>query len=172
MIVGAGVVGVEMAQAYATLGARVTLIEPEERILMREEPFAAEQVADALRERGVDIRLNTGVDDGQARGRRRSSSRSRTATVVTAEELVVAAGRTARTPTAVEPLGYEPGKPIEVDEHMVSKRFDWLYALGDVNGQVLLTHMGKYQAAIAAEHIAGRDYDTPARRRRPAVARG
>ncbi len=58
----------------------------------------------------------------------------------------------------MEPLGYEPGKPIEVDEHMVSTEHDWLYALGDVNGRVLLTHMGKYQAAIAAEHIAGRDY--------------
>ena len=42
---------------------------------------------------------------------------------------------------------------------MASTKHDWLYALGDVNGQVLLTHMGKYQAAIASEHIAGRDYD-------------
>ena len=45
----------------------------------------------------------------------------------------------------------EPGESIEVDEHMRSTRFDWLYALGDVNGQVLLTHMGKYQAAICAD---------------------
>jgi dihydrolipoamide dehydrogenase len=158
VIVGAGVVGAEMAQAFATLGSTVTLIEPEERILMREEPFAAEQVAESLRERGVDIRLNTGVD-----AVRRESG----AVVVTlggdtvvAEEILVSAGRRPNT-TAVEPLGYEPGKPIEVDDHMVSEKFDWLYALGDVNGKVLLTHMGKYQAAIATEHIAGRDYDLP-----------
>ena len=154
VIVGAGVVGAEMAQAYATLGTQVTLIEPGERILLREEPFAAEQVTDALRERGVDVRLNTGV------GSVRREAGVVVATLadgdtVTGEEIVVSAGRTPNT-AAVEPLGFEPGKPIEVDDWMVSKRFDWLYALGDVNGRVLLTHMGKYQASVAADHIAGR----------------
>jgi pyruvate/2-oxoglutarate dehydrogenase complex dihydrolipoamide dehydrogenase (E3) component len=154
VIVGAGVVGAEMAQAYATLGAQVTLIEPGERILMREEPFAAEQVTDALRERGVDVRLNTGVESV----RREAGIVAVTladGSTVTGEEIVVSAGRTPHT-EAVEPLGFEPGKPIEVDDWMVSKRFDWLYALGDVNGRVLLTHMGKYQASVAADHIAGR----------------
>jgi dihydrolipoamide dehydrogenase len=144
VIVGAGVVGAEMAQAYATLGAKVLLVEPGERILMREEPFAAEQVTDALRERGVDVRLNTTVEDVQDE-------------LAAADAVAVTAGRTPNT-AAVEPLGFEPGKPIAVDEHMVSERFDWLYAIGDVNGIVLLTHMGKYQAAITAEHIAGRTY--------------
>jgi dihydrolipoamide dehydrogenase len=144
VIIGAGVVGAEMAQAYATLGAHVLLVEPAERILMREEPFAAQQVTDALRERGVDVRLNTTAEDVQDE-------------IAAADAVAVTAGRTPNT-AAVEPLGFEPDKPIEVDEHMVSKRFDWLYALGDVNGIALLTHMGKYQAAIAAEHIAGRTY--------------
>ena len=57
VVLGGGVVGVEMAQAWATLGSRVTLIEPLGRLISREEPFAGEQVADALRERGVDVRL-------------------------------------------------------------------------------------------------------------------
>ncbi len=157
VLIGAGVVGVEMSQAYATLGAKVTLIEPEERILMREEPFAAEQVADSLRERGVDIRLDTGVESVKKESGEVVVALS-DGSIVTAEQLVVTAGRTPNT-EAVEPLGYEHGKPIEVDEHMVSTKHDWLYALGDVNGRVLLTHMGKYQAAIASEHIAGRDYD-------------
>ncbi|MEA2125379.1 MAG: hypothetical protein QOI80_2161 [Solirubrobacteraceae bacterium] len=157
VLVGAGVVGVEMAQAYATLGARVTLIEPEERILMREEPFAAEQVTDALRERGVDVRLETGVEHVKREAGAVAVTLAGGDTVV-AEQIVVTAGRRPNT-GAIEPLGYEAGKPIEVDEHLVSKRFDWLYAIGDVNGEVLLTHMGKYQAAIAAEHIAGRTYD-------------
>jgi dihydrolipoamide dehydrogenase len=159
VIVGAGVVGVEMAQAYATLGARVTLIEPEDRILMREEPFAAEQVTESLRERGVDIRLDAGIQSVK----RESGAVAVTldgGDVVVAEQIGVAAGRRSNT-AAVEPLGYEAGKPVEVDEHMVSKRFDWLYAIGDLNGEVLLTHMGKYQAAIASEHIAGRTYDLP-----------
>ena len=42
---------------------------------------------------------------------------------------------------------------------------DWLYAIGDVNGRSLLTHMGKYQARVAAENILGRDRVACARRR-------
>jgi len=47
---------------------------------------------------------------------------------------------------------------VEVDEHLTVKGVngDWLYAVGDVNGLVLLTHMGKYQARLAGEVIAAR----------------
>ena len=154
IIVGAGVVGAEMAQAYATFATRVTLVEPGPRILAREEPFAAEQVTEALRARGVDVRVDTGVE----RVARESGIAVATlsdGSTVTGEEIAVTAGRTPNS-EVVEALGYEPGKPIAVDDWMVSERFDWLYALGDVNGRVLLTHMGKYQASIAADHIAGR----------------
>ncbi|MEJ7893462.1 MAG: NAD(P)/FAD-dependent oxidoreductase [Solirubrobacteraceae bacterium] len=154
IIVGAGVVGAEMAQAYATLGSTVVLIEPGERILKREEPFAAEQVTEALRERGVDVRLNTGVDK-VARASGQVTATLDDGSTVTGEEIVVTAGRTPNS-EVVEALGYEPGKPIEVDDWMVSTKHDWLYALGDVNGRVLLTHMGKYHASVAADHIAGR----------------
>ena len=156
VIVGAGVVGVEMSQAYATLGAQVTLIEPSERILGREEPFAAEQVTESLTERGVDVRCNTGVESVK-REAGEVVVTLKGGEVLTAEQIVVTAGRTPNT-EAVEALGYEAGKPVEVDDFFRSKEHPWLYALGDVNGRVLLTHMGKYQAAIASEHIAGRDH--------------
>ena len=55
LILGGGVVGVEMAAAYASLGAAVTLVEPLERLISREEEFASEQLADALRAAGVDF---------------------------------------------------------------------------------------------------------------------
>ncbi len=154
MIIGAGVVGVEMSQAYATLGSGVTLIEPEERVLMREEPFASAQVADALRERGVDVRLGVGISK-VVREAGEVAVTLQDGSIVTGEEVVVAAGRRPNT-EAVEPLGFEAGKPVEVDDWMRSTRCDWLYAIGDVNGVALLTHMGKYQASIAADHITGR----------------
>ncbi len=154
VIIGAGVVGVEMAQAYATLGCTVTLIEPEERVLMREEPFASEQVADALRERGVDVRLGVGASK-VVRAAGEVAVTLQDGSIVTSEEVVVAAGRRANT-EAVEPLGFEAGEPIEVDDWMRSTRLDWLYAIGDVNGIALLTHMGKYQASIVADFIVGR----------------
>ena len=56
-ILGGGVVGVELAQAWSTLGSRVTLIEAADRLIANEEPFASEQVADALHERGVDVQV-------------------------------------------------------------------------------------------------------------------
>ena len=55
VILGGGVVGVEMAQAYASFGTRVTLVEALDRLIAKEEEFASEQVADALRGHGVTI---------------------------------------------------------------------------------------------------------------------
>ena len=57
----------------------------------------------------------------------------------------------------LETLGLEPGKPFEVDDDLRVPGHDWLYAIGDVNGRALLTHMGKYQGRIAADAILGRD---------------
>ena len=75
LVLGGGVVGVEMAQAWSALGSQVTLVHRGERLIEREEPFAAEQVADALREGGVDVRLETSVDLGRAE--RRGAGRAR-----------------------------------------------------------------------------------------------
>ena len=157
VILGGGVVGVEMAQAWSSLGSQVTLIEMLPRLLPREEPFASAQVAEALRERGVDVR--TGA---RAAAVRREGGE----VVVTLEdgedvrgdELPVAVGRRPLTgDVGLEMVGLEPGRFIEVDDSMRAIGFDWLYAIGDVNGRVLLTHMGKYQARVAAEQILGRD---------------
>ena len=71
-----------------------------------------------------------------------------------AEQLLVAVGREPNTTDiGVETIGREPGKPIEVDDSMRAE--EWLYAIGDVNGRALLTHMGKYHARIAADVILG-----------------
>jgi len=152
MILGGGVVAVEMSQAWGALGSKITLVHRGERLIKREEPFAGEQVLDALRELGVDVRLGrsaTGVardedfavtlDDGS---------------VVEADQLLVAFGRVPGTHgIGVETLGLEAGKPLLVDDHMRVPGHDWLFAIGDVNGRALLTHMGKYQARIAADAI-------------------
>jgi pyruvate/2-oxoglutarate dehydrogenase complex dihydrolipoamide dehydrogenase (E3) component len=154
-ILGGGVVGVEMAQAWRTLGSQVTLIEAGDRLLAREEPFASEHVEQSLREHGVDVR----------KGAKATAVRSEGGDVVVeldsgdsipGDELLVAIGRRPNTTDlGVETVGLEPGKPIEVDDWMRAPALDWLYAIGDVNGRALLTHMGKYQARIAADKILG-----------------
>ena len=67
------------------------------------------------------------------------------------------AGGRRRTGSGSRRVGLEPGKPVEVGKNLRSATHDWLYAIGDANGRALLTHMGKYQARIAADVILGKD---------------
>jgi dihydrolipoamide dehydrogenase len=155
-VLGGGVVGVEMAQAWSSLGSRVTLVHRGERLIEREEPFAGEQVAAALREGGVDLRLDTSVASVSRNGAVQVELEGGGS--VEADELLVAIGRTPRTAdVGLETIGLEPGEHVRVDESLRVPAHDWLYAVGDVNGRALLTHMGKYQARLAADAILGKD---------------
>jgi pyruvate/2-oxoglutarate dehydrogenase complex dihydrolipoamide dehydrogenase (E3) component len=159
VILGGGPVGTEMAQAWSSFGTEIVLLQGGDRLLPRDEPFAGEMVADALRERGVDVRT----------GARAESVRRESGKVVVglaggdsvgAEELLVAIGRKPRSENiGLESVGVEPGERgfLEVDDQLRVGGSDWLYAIGDINGRALLTHMGKYQARIAADHIQGKD---------------
>ena len=134
----------------------MTLIERGDRLIAREEPFASDDVEQSLREKGVDVMLGTSADVGERGGRRGDASSSTSGGPVRADELLVAIGRRLNSDEiGVDTVGLEPGKPIEVDDAMRAKGTDWLYAIGDVNGRALLTHMGKYQARIAADVILG-----------------
>jgi dihydrolipoamide dehydrogenase len=155
-ILGGGVVGVEMAQAWCSLGSRVTLAHRGDRLLEREEPFAGEQVGDALRGAGVDVRLRTSVAEVSRNGS--VELRLDGGETVEADELLVAIGRTPRTSdVGLETVGLEPRTHVRVDDSLRVPGRDWLYAIGDVNGRALLTHMGKYQARLAADAILGNE---------------
>jgi dihydrolipoamide dehydrogenase len=154
-ILGGGVVGVEMAQAYSSFGSQVTLIERGDRLIAREEPFASDDVEQSLREKGVDVMLGVSAKSVLAENGEVTVELDEGGPVH-ADELLVAIGRRLNSDQiGVETVGLEPGKPIEVDDSMRVTGSDWLYAIGDVNGRALLTHMGKYQARIAADVILG-----------------
>jgi pyruvate/2-oxoglutarate dehydrogenase complex dihydrolipoamide dehydrogenase (E3) component len=156
VIMGGGVVGVEMAQAFQTLGSHVTLIEGE-RLLPREEEFVCEQVTEALEGYGVDIRTGRQVT--------RVSEDGGSVTVTAADgreaacdTLLIALGREPQTKgIGLEALGIDTDGPLPVNARMQVVGHPWLYAIGDVNGKALFTHMGKYQARIVADHIHGTD---------------
>ncbi|HLE98300.1 MAG TPA: NAD(P)/FAD-dependent oxidoreductase [Gaiellaceae bacterium] len=157
LVLGGGVVGVELAQAWASLGSSVTLVELSGRILVREEPFASEDVTAALVERGIDVRTSVlavaaeRVQDGVI-------LELQTGERLGADELLVAVGRRPATEDlGLETIGRQPGGFLTVDDRMRVAGSDWLYSIGDVNGRSLLTHMGKYQAWVAAENILGGD---------------
>ena len=162
IVLGGGAVGVEMAQAFRRLGSReVTVVEGQDRLLAREEPFAGEQVRDAFEREGITVltgALLAQVDrrgaDGPvaavlADGRR-----------LEAEEVLVAVGRRPHTDDlGLDVVGLEPGRPVEVGDDMRARGVagGWLYAIGDCNGRAPLTHMGKYHGRVAADVILGRD---------------
>jgi pyruvate/2-oxoglutarate dehydrogenase complex dihydrolipoamide dehydrogenase (E3) component len=155
-ILGGGVVGVELAQAWAAFGSTVTLVHRGERLIEREEPFAGAQVLEALREGGVEVLLQRSavhvsrpdavvieLDDG---------------TMLEADEVLAAFGRRPGTAAiGLETIGVEAGGPLIVGDDLRVPGHDWLFAIGDVNGRALLTHMGKYQARLAADTILGRE---------------
>jgi dihydrolipoamide dehydrogenase len=155
LILGGGVVGVEMAQAWASLGAEVTVIEAVDRLLSLEEPFAGELVADGLRELGANLRLGVKATS-VSRHDGLISVDLGDGSSVTAERLLVAVGRRPLTDElGLESVGLSGGEWVKVDEQLRVPGQPWLYAVGDVNGRSLLTHAGKYQARIAADVIIG-----------------
>ena len=158
IVLGGGPVGAELAQAWSSLGSKVTLIEAADRILGRVEAYAAEEVTESLREHGVDVRLGVKAEkvvreDGTVTATLDNGSE------VEGDEILVALGRKPHsddigletTGASTDDRGF-----IEVDDRMRAPGSDWLYAIGDVNGRALLTHMGKYQAWVATENILGR----------------
>jgi pyruvate/2-oxoglutarate dehydrogenase complex dihydrolipoamide dehydrogenase (E3) component len=155
-ILGGGVAGVELAQIYVGLGSRVTLVHRGARLLQREESFAGAQVLASLRESGVDVRLGTAVS--RASGSDTVLLELDDGTIPEADELLVALGRSPTTRgIGLDTLGLSEDGPLEVGDDLRVPGHEWLYAVGDVNGRVLLTHMGKYQGRLVADTIAGRD---------------
>jgi pyruvate/2-oxoglutarate dehydrogenase complex dihydrolipoamide dehydrogenase (E3) component len=155
LILGGGFVGCEMATAWQALGSQVTLLQRDGRLLPNEEPAAGEAVAKALRESGVDVRLDTDVmaacrEDGNV-------VLSCTGGEVRGDEVLVAVGRAARTgDLGLETVGLQPGSYLDVDDTLRVDGVPWLYGVGDANGRRQLTHMGKYQARQAGNAIVAR----------------
>jgi pyruvate/2-oxoglutarate dehydrogenase complex dihydrolipoamide dehydrogenase (E3) component len=155
VVVGAGPEGVELAQAFQTLGSDVTLIEAQQRVLPRAEEFASAQVTAALQDYGVEVLAGHSVvhfsQDGDGVAVKTSAG-----TTASGDVVLVAVGRRPGTEDlGIETVGLEPGALVEVDANMRVPGVPWLYAVGDANGRALLTHMGRYQARLAVDHILG-----------------
>lgn len=154
-ILGGGVVGSEMATAYADFGTRVTIVA-RSGLLGGMEPFAGDRVAAALRARGVDVRTGVEVVAARTEGSDKVLELS-DGSEVRAAEVLVATGRIARTgDLGLESVGLEPGAWLDVDDTLRVHGFEWLYGVGDVTHRALLTHQGKYQARAAGDVIAAR----------------
>ncbi|MFE5972671.1 dihydrolipoyl dehydrogenase family protein [Streptomyces sp. NPDC056460] len=164
IVVGGGVVGVEMATAWHAFGSQVTMLVRGGGLLPRMEPFVGEHVAAALTARGADVRTGVSVTavvrDG---GTGPVTVVLEGGDHVEGDQVLFATGRAPRTEDiGLENVGLKPGSWLDVDDSLKVTGTDWLYAVGDVNHRVLLTHQGKYQARIAGAAIAARATGTDA----------
>ena len=153
IVLGAGPVGCELAQLFCRLGSRAILADVADRLLPRDDPEAGALLAERLGEEGVELRLGVKA--------RRIEQGFRVVledgSVLEAERLLVATGRTPN----VKGFGLEnldvrvSEQGIAVDERLRAGENVW--AAGDVTGIAMFTHVGKYQARVAAAAVAGHD---------------
>ena len=155
-ILGGGVVGSEMATLFVSFGCQVTVIA-RSGLLPALEPFAGEAVAGSLTDAGADVRTGVGVDRVAREDGGDVVLTLSDGSEVRAAELLVATGRIPRTgDLGLDTVGLAAGEWLDVDDTLRVRGHDWLYAVGDVNHRVLLTHQGKYQARAAGDVIAAR----------------
>jgi pyruvate/2-oxoglutarate dehydrogenase complex dihydrolipoamide dehydrogenase (E3) component len=154
VVVGAGPNGLELAQAFARYGARVTLVEVADRIAVHEEPEASEVLAALLRSEGIDVRAGVEVErvdhDGEFHLRVAGE-------VIDSDHLLLAAGRHNNLDDiGLETVGLDPeADTIDTDGHL--RAGDRLWAVGDITGHGAFTHVSRYQAAGAVADILGRE---------------
>ena len=153
LILGGGPVGAEMAQAVRRLGGEVTLVEGAGHVLAREPAPLGHALGEVLRADGIELIL--GVTATAAR-------RDGPDYVLTLEggrelrgdHLLAATGRRPRLPAGLDTVGVTAGQHgIAVDAHLQAG--ERLWAVGDVTGVRLLTHVGKYQGEVVAANILG-----------------
>ncbi|NGN70167.1 NAD(P)/FAD-dependent oxidoreductase, partial [Streptomyces sp. A7024] len=155
-VLGGGAVGVELAQAFARFGTKVTLIEAQDRLLPLDEPESGEVVAEALKADGVEVLVGTKAVDVDY-----DESEGFTLAVegrggdLTAERLLVATGRRVDLAAlGVDAVGLDASaKSLDTDGQQQAA--PGLWAVGDVTGKGAFTHVSMYQAEIAARAILG-----------------
>lgn len=155
-IIGGGVVAAEMATAFVALGSQVTVIA-RSGLLAGLEDFAGDSVTKRLRTDGATVLHGSPVNVSRTGDDVVIELDS--GEIVTASQVLVATGRTPRTKDiGAESVGLTAGDWIRVDDSLEVQGVDggWLYAAGDVNHRVLLTHQGKYQGRAAGMMIAAR----------------
>jgi pyruvate/2-oxoglutarate dehydrogenase complex dihydrolipoamide dehydrogenase (E3) component len=153
LILGGGPVGAEMAQAVRRLGGQVTLVEAAGHVLAREPAPLGEALGQVLRGDGIELILGV-----QATAARREGEdyvlTLQDGREVRGDHLLAATGRRPRLPAGLDTVGVTAGPHgIPVDAHL--RVADRLWAVGDVTGVRLLTHVGKYQGEVVASNILG-----------------
>ena len=155
-VIGAGYIGLELGTAFAKLGAKVTVIEAEDRLLPAYDAELVRPVARRLKALGVEVLTRTraaGLSDAGDAVRVEQEGAAR---ALPADRILVAVGRRAR----IAGFGLERldltmnGSIVQVDEHCATSMRN-VWAVGDLTGEPMLAHRAMAQGVVVAEQIAG-----------------
>jgi pyruvate/2-oxoglutarate dehydrogenase complex dihydrolipoamide dehydrogenase (E3) component len=157
IVLGGGAIGCEIAQAFARFGVAVTILEVADRILGPEEPEASSVVAEAMSADGIDVRAGVQVERVDHNPRSGFVVSLGGGTQMAAAALLVAAGRrTNLSDLGLDTVGLDPSaRFLDTDEQL--RAGDKLWAVGDITGKGLFTHVSMYQAEVAVRSILGKD---------------
>ena len=152
LILGAGPIAIEMAQAFNRLGSKVTVVQRSNQILSKEDKDMADTVMEVLQSEGVTFHLGSAVLGVRDLGNEREvtiKNGANTTSKIRGEKILVAMGREANvTGLGLEDLGLEfTGKGIQVDKRLRTKQ-KHIYAAGDVTGEYQFTHAAGYEGGV------------------------
>ncbi len=155
LVVGGGAIGVEIGQAMARFGTRVTIVEMADRIVAPEEPEASELLTEILRREGMAVHTGATIERVERSGDQGATVHLADGTALSGERMLVATGR--RSDLAglgVAALGLDAGaRAVPVDGRMRVQPGVW--AVGDVTGKGAFTHVAMYQARLCVADILG-----------------
>lgn len=157
-IIGAGVIGLELASAFETFGSSVTVIEFLKECLPTIDSDIAKRLRKTLEKRGINFNMNSGVKSIQATEDKKQAvvtfEQKGQEKQVVADVVLVATGRAAN----VEGLGLEVAgintikQGIETNDYYETN-VPGVYAIGDVNGKQMLAHAASFQGLHVLNHI-------------------
>lgn len=156
-IVGAGVIGLEMASVFRAFGSKVTIIEFMKECLPPMDQELARRLRKSMEKQGIVFHLGCGLQQVDGDKVTYQNVKKGTSETIEADCILVATGRQAN----VEGLGLENTsievgrRGIEVDDNMQTT-VPHIYAIGDVNGRQMLAHAATFQGFHAINHILGK----------------
>jgi dihydrolipoamide dehydrogenase len=156
VVIGAGAVGVEFADVYASYGSEVTLLEALPRIVPVEDEDVSTQLARSFGRRKIAVRA--GVKVAGVTARADGVTVETDGGCLEAEQVLMAVGRAARTKTVgLDALGVAVERGFVKVSPRMETSIKGVYAIGDIVGPPLLAHKAMAEGVVAAETIAGRN---------------
>jgi dihydrolipoamide dehydrogenase len=154
IILGAGVIGIEFATLYASLGVNITLVQRSGELLSHLDKEISEEIKMHLKKKSVNILLNASTT--KVKGKAIEINIDGKTKEISAECIVACLGRTYNI-KGLESLDLNIGKRgIEVDNKMRTN-IENVYAIGDVNGDIMLAHVASAEGVVAVENILGKE---------------